>query len=62
MILVNRGDTGRPLTVVVVDGRFHKAGLRRGNPQRKAVLLEAEAEQFLGPVSHLQGFSGLTAA
>lgn len=45
---------GCVLTVVVVDGLFHEAGLRRGNPQREAVLLDAEAEQVLRPVSHLQ--------
>ena len=44
---------GCVLTVVVVDGLFHEAGLRRGNPQREAVLFDAEAEQVLRPVSHL---------
>ena len=43
------------LTVVVINGLLHEAGLRRGNPERKTGLLQAEAEQFLGPISHLGG-------
>lgn len=45
------------LTVVEVDGLLHDAGLRGGDPQRKARLLQAEAEQVLRPVSHLIVFS-----
>ena len=40
-------------TVFVVDRLFHKTGLRRGYPQREAGLLQAEAEQLLGPVTYL---------
>lgn len=42
------------LTVVEVDGLLHDAGLRRGNPQRKAGLLQAEAEEIFGPVPYLE--------
>lgn len=48
---------GHVLTVVKVDRLFHDAGLGRGNPQRKARLFQAEAEQVLRPVSHLAAFS-----
>ena len=44
------------LTVVEVYGLLHDAGLRRGNPQREARLLQAEVEQVLRPVSHLAVF------
>lgn len=41
------------LTVVVVDRLLHDAGLRRGDPKRKARLFQAEVEQVLSPVSYL---------
>lgn len=45
------------LTVIVVYRLLHKTGLRRGDPQRKARLLQAEVEQLLRPVTHLAGIS-----
>ena len=44
------------LTVVEVYRLLHDAGLRRGDPQREARLLQAEVEQVLRPVSHLAVF------
>ena len=54
-----RETTGCALTLVVVDGLLHEAGLSRGNPQRKTRLLEAEAKQILGPISHLPHVAGI---